>query len=120
MENNRLEQLEALKTLSGVNDRLLNNLPTIIEELSGHRQPDTDTYLKNIVDSINWEIMVINATSSVLSEVSTQMDKEDFNQKVLELSTALPTNADPEIASALQALIPCFQLLGEIVEEVTE
>lgn len=120
MENNRMEQLEALKILSGVNERLVKNLPTLIDELSGQRQPDTDTYLKNVVDSINWEIMVINAASSLLSESSTQMDKEDFNAKMLALGSVLPSNDDRTIAAALQELIPCFELLGNIVREITD
>ena len=53
MENTRIEQLEALETLIEFNSRLLRNLPTIISELSGNRQEDTDNYLKTIIDAIN-------------------------------------------------------------------
>ena len=42
METNRMEQMEALETMAQFNDRLLHNLPTIIDELSGGRKADTD------------------------------------------------------------------------------
>lgn len=120
MESNRMEQSEALKTLEAFNERLVKNLPTIIDELSGNRQPDTDTYLKNIIDAINWEISVVNATLDLINEGETRFQKEDFNQKVQALSTALSSNTDAQIASAFQELLPCFELLGKIVKEVIE
>jgi len=118
METNRMEQLEALETLSRFNDRLLKNLPTIISELSEGRQPDTDTYLRNIIDAINWEITVMNATSALLAEGNTPIDKEGFNQSILALSAALSSETDSEIASALQNLIPHFETLGTAAKEV--
>lgn len=118
MENNRMEQFEALKTLTEFNERLVNNLPTIIDELSGNRQPDTDTYLKNIIDAINWEISVVNATLDVINEGENRLQKEDFNQKILALSSAMTSNIDSEIAAALQNLSPLFHQLGSAVKAV--
>ena len=118
MEKNRTEQLEALNTLAEFNGRLVKNLPTIVSELSGNRQPDTDTYLKNMIDAINWEIEVVNATLDVINEGETRIDKEDFNQKILALSSALTSNIDSKIAAALQDLTPLFQQLGNAVKEV--
>ncbi|MCM1302710.1 MAG: molecular chaperone [Lachnospiraceae bacterium] len=119
METNRTEQLEALETLSQFNDRLLKNLPTIISELSGKRQPDTDTYLKSILDAINWEINVMNATSDLLAEGETPIDKENFNQSILALNAALSSETDSEISDAFRNLIPHFEALGAAAKEVT-
>lgn len=119
METSRLEQLEALETLIQFNERLLKNLPTIADELSEARQPDTDTYLKSILNAINWEITVMNATSALLAEGSTPIDKESFNQSILALSTALSSKTDSETAVALRNLIPHFEALGTAAKEVT-
>ena len=119
METNRIEQLEALETLSQFNDRLIKNLPTLISELSGGRQPDTDTYLKSILDAINWEINIMNATSALLAEGNTPVDKENFNQSILALSDALSSGTDSRIADALRDLIPHFEALGAAAGEVT-
>ena len=113
------EQLEALETLAEFNDRLIKNLPTIISELSGNRQTDTDQYLKNIIDAINWEISVTNSTLAILNNEHTRIDKETFNQKMLTLNSAISTKADSEIAAALENLIPYFKQLGAAVKEVT-
>lgn len=118
METNKIEQMEALETLAQFTDRLLGNLPTIINELSGSRQPDTDTYLKNIVDVIGWEISVMNATSSLLEEAQTHMDKEKFNQSILALNAAIAAREDQAIAAALQDLVPHFETLAAAAREV--
>jgi len=120
MENSKLEKLEALEALAEFNDRLLKNLPTIISELSGSRQPDTDKYLKNIIDAINWEISVTNSTLDVINENQVRLDKEGFNQKVLALGSALSSNADSQIAVALQDLAPYFQQLSDAAKEVIQ
>lgn len=118
METNVMEQMEALQTLAQFNDRLLKNLPTIISELTENRKPDTDVYLKNIIDIIGWEISVINATSPLLEKAQTHMDKEHFNQSVLALNEALSSGADAKVAAALRDLIPHFETLKTAAEEV--
>lgn len=119
METNRMEQLEALGILSDFNDRLLQNLPTIIDELSGKRQADTDAYLQNILDSINWEIVVTSNSLDLLNEGRVRIEKEIFNQRVMALSNALSAKNDSEIATALQDLISCFEQLGNAAKEIT-
>lgn len=118
MESNKSEQLEALETLCQVNDRLLKNLPTIIDELSGERQSDTDKYLTSVVDTINWEITVLNATAALLEEEGAAFDKECFNQSVNTLGAALSAKKDAEIAEALQGLIPHFETLGAEIKSI--
>lgn len=120
MENITAEQLEALETLSEFNERLIKNLPTIVSELSGNRQPDTDKYLKNIIDAINWEISVTNSTLTILNGEKMRVNKESFNQKMLALNSAVSSNTDSEIAAALEDLIPCFEQLGSAAKEVIQ
>ena len=118
MENITAEQMEALETMAEFNDRLLKNLPTIIEELSGNRQEDTDQYQKSIIDAINWEIAVTNSTLDVLNQEKMRVDREDFNRKMQDLNAALSSGRDAGIADALKALIPCSEQLGAAAREV--
>ena len=118
METSTMEQMEALQVLAQFNDRLIKNLPTIISELTENRKPDTDEYLKNIIEVIGWEIYVINATASVLAGAQTHMDKEHFNQSVTALNEALSAKSDSGIAAALQDLIPHFETLKAAAEEI--
>ena len=59
MEENRLEQKEALQTLVEFNERLVKNMNIIVKELSGQRLDDTDKFLKGILDAVNWEVQVM-------------------------------------------------------------
>jgi len=118
MGNISAEKLEALETMAEFNERLLKNLPTLITELSGYRQPDTEQYQKSIMDAINWEISVTNSTLEVLNQDKVRVDKEDFNGKVIALNSALSSKEDSEIADALKALVPCFEELGDAIQEI--
>ena len=84
MEDNRTEQTEALETLLKFNGRLINNMQIIVKELSGNRLEDTDKFLKSILDAINWEIQVVNGTMDVLNEGEERVNKETFNDALLE------------------------------------
>ena len=97
MGNITAEQLEALETMAEFNERLLKNLPTLITELSGYRQPDTEQYQ---------------------NQDKVRVDKEDFNGKVIALNSALSSKEDSEIADALKALVPCFEELGDAIQEI--
>lgn len=115
---NRAEQKEALETLVEFNERLIKNMTIIIKELSGERLDDTDKFLNGIVSAINWEVQVMNGTMELLNEGKTRIDKEEFNQKILELSSAIEKKDDEKQAEAIQNLIPAFELLEEAAKEV--
>ena len=118
MEDNRKEQLEALEILKEFNVRLLKNMNIIIKELSGERLDDTDVFLKGIIDGINWEVQVVNGTLSLLNEGKERINKEEFNNKILELSKALKAKDDAKQAEAIRDLIPAFESLEEAAKEV--
>ena len=118
MEQNREEQKEALETLIEFNQRLVKNMNIIVKELSGQRLDDTDKFLKSILDAINWEVQVMNGTMDLLNEAKERINKEEFNSKITELSTALKEKDDVKQAAAIQNLIPSFELLEAAAREV--
>lgn len=119
MEDNRAEQKEALETLVDFNERLVKNMNIIIKELSGERLDDTDKFLKGIIDAVNWEIEVMNGTMELLNEEKQRIDKEKFNEKIMDLGSALKEKDDAKIADAIRNLIPEFENLGIAAKEVT-
>lgn len=119
MEDYRTQQKEALEILVEFNERLLKNMGIIVKELSGKRLDDTDKFLKGIVDAMNWEIQVMNATMEILNEGKERIDKQQFNDKILVLSSAIKEKNDVKCAEAMQALIPEFENLGAVAKEVT-
>lgn len=118
MEKNRKDQQEALETLIGFNERLIKNMGIIIEELSGKRLEDTDVFLKDIINAMNWEIEVMNGTLSLLNEGEERVDKEKFNSKVVKFGDSIKGKDDVEIAEAIKDLIPEFETLGKAAKEV--
>ena len=118
MEENRLEQKEALQTLVEFNERLVKNMNIIVKELSGQRLDDTDKFLKGILDAVNWEVQVMNGTMELLNEGKERINKEEFNNKILELSKALKAKDDAKQAEAIRDLIPAFESLEEAAKEV--
>ena len=119
MIENRAEQKEALETLIKFNTRLVANMKTIEAELSGNRQEDTDAFLTDIINAMNWEIQVMNGTMELLNEDKPRIDKEAFNEKVQTLGSAIAAKDDARMAEAFTELIPVFEALGKAAEEVT-
>jgi len=120
MEDNRVEQKEALETLVEFNERLVKNMGIIISELSGQRMEDTDKFLKSIIDAMNWEIAVMNGTMQLLNEGKERICKDAFNQKVMSFGDAIKEKDDKRMAKALEMLVPEFAKLGDAAKEVLE
>lgn len=116
--NNRMEQKEALETLVEFNTRLINNMKIIVKELSGNRLDDTNVFLQDILNAINWEVQVMNGTMALLNEDVQYIDKEDFNEKIIALGNAVNAKDDAKMAEAFEQIIPLFEKLGERANEV--
>lgn len=118
MEDNKKEQVEALEVLLEFNDRLVRNMNIIVKELSGERLDDTDKFLRSIIDAVNWEIQVVNGTMEVLNEGKERVNKEAFNEKIVDLSKAIERNDDAKMAEEFKKVIPVFEELGKSAREV--
>ena len=118
MEDNRAEKLEALETLATFNDKVVKNVGILVKELSGQRLDDTDKFQTSIINAINWEIQVLNATLDVLNEGKERIVKEVFNEKVIALGAAIETKEDQKIADAFCALEAELERLGAAAKEV--
>lgn len=118
MEDNRVEQREALEVLVEFNDKLVHNMRMIVKELSGERLDDTDKFLKGIIDAINWEIQVVNGTMDLLNEGAERLNKESFNNSIIALSDAIASKDDGRIAKEFEDVIPVFEQLGKAAREV--
>lgn len=118
MENSRSEQMEALKTLEEFNGKLVGNMKSLVNELSGNRLDDTDKLLKTVIDSLNWEINVVNLTMEVLNDGKTRVDKDDFNKSVSALSEAISSGDDYKMANQFREVIKVFEGLDVAIKEV--
>lgn len=118
MEDRRTEQIEALQTLAEYNQKVLKNIPILVRELKGERLEDTDKFLKAIVNAINWEVEVLNATLDVINEKEKKVSKEKVNDKILALSEALKAQNENEQAEAFEQLVPELENIEQAIREV--
>ncbi len=118
MENSRSEQMEALKVLEEFNGRLISNMKSLVNELSGNRLEDTDKLLKTVIDSLNWEIQVVKSTMDVLNDGTTRVDKDSFNKAIVSLSEAISSGDDNRMAGQFQETIKVFENLDLAVKAV--
>lgn len=117
MDNNRNEQVEALKVLLEFNGRLVNNMKALVRELSGNRLEDTDKLLKSVIDALNWEIQIVNSTMEVLNDGEERIDKAAFNGVIISLSEAIASKDDLKMAEQFRQVIYVFEKLETAVEE---
>ena len=111
MENQRREQLEALEIFVEYNERVLKNIHILVKELSGQRLYDTDKFLTDIINAINWEVEVVNLTMDILNEGKVRVVKEEMNEKIVALANALKEKDDVKIAEAFERLVPVLEAL---------
>lgn len=102
MDDYRQQQVEALHAAHEYSAKIINGINNVTTELRGVRLPDTDAYLKEIVNGLNWLIEVTNRTLDVINENELLIDKERVNVAVNKLGTALSQNDDEQIAGALE------------------
>lgn len=118
MEDKRAEQMEALQTLEEYNEKVLKNIPILVRELRGAHLEDTDKFLQGVINAVNWEVQVLNATMDVINENQERVSKETVNQKIMSLSDALRTKDELAQAEAFEQLLPELENIGKAIGEV--
>ena len=84
--------------------KISNALNNLMEELNGHRQPDTDEYMKSTLNGLNWIVEVYNGTKDLINKDSVVINKEEVNKSVLALNAANNANDDAARVEALKGL----------------
>ena len=109
MSDNRNEQIEALQALLEYNPRLIHGMQAVTVELEGNRKPDTDEFLKAVINGMNWEIQIVNGTKEVIDEQDVVIDRQTMNESFKEFSDAYARKDDYAMAVLFfQKLIPFF------------
>lgn len=112
MENKSIkqQQLEALEELYHYSQKLIPAIETIITELKGEKQEDTDEFLKSIINGINWIIEIFNRTKDLVNIEEVVIEKEVINDGILRFGEAVKSKDDSGVAEALNDKILPFIL----------
>ena len=114
MDNMQAEKQEALQVLGEYLEKLIPGMKTLSEELKGDSQPDTDDFQKQCIDGLNWVIEIYNRVSDVIDSEKINAAKQEFNNRLGELGTAIREKEDAKIAELIEtAVIPFLEDLKE-------
>ena len=121
MQDNRTEQIEALNTAKDYCIRLYKGVNALADELRTGRLPDTEEYMKTVINGINWVFEVYNATKDLINENCDYIDKDKVNAGAVELGKAVADNDDEKAADKLENVIAPFILdFQKVVDKVNE
>ena len=108
------EKREAVEVAREYLEKLIPGMETLCGELKGDRQPDTDDFQKQCIDGLNWVIEVYNRTRDVMDTEKIHVEKQELNEKLMELGTAIKDKEDGKIAQMLEdVVIPFLKDLKE-------
>lgn len=102
MQDREQLQREVLKELIAYSDNLIPALQMIIEELRGEDKGDTESFLNEVINGINWEIEVYNQCASLINEKSSYIDKKAMISAVNNLGAVLKEGDTAQIADCLE------------------
>lgn len=102
MDERRRNQLDALQTLIKYSDGLIPALQKLIMELRMDLQDDTEDFLGEVINGINWEIEVYNQCSVMINERSSYIDKKNMIGAVKNLGVSLNSGNFDQIADCLE------------------
>lgn len=114
MDNLQEQKKEALQALDEYLQKLIPGMGTLCGELRGDRQPDTDVFLNQCMDGLNWSIEVYNRVSDVLDGNLIHSSKQEINAGLVALGEAIRNKEDGKIADVLEnAVVPFLKDLEE-------
>ncbi|MDO5155346.1 MAG: hypothetical protein Q4D51_05220 [Eubacteriales bacterium] len=95
-------QRDALNELVIYSNHLIPALQTIIKELREDVHADTNAFLGEVINGINWEIEVYNQCAGLINEKGNYIDKKAMITAVTNLGKTLQSNDSSKIADCLE------------------
>lgn len=121
MEEREQLQLEVLKELITYSDNLIPALQVLIEELRAGSQEDTNTFLNDVINGINWEIEVFNQCMSLINEKGSYIDKKLMIAAVGNLGNSLREGDTLRVADCLETdFLPFLNKLDLAAKQVVK
>ena len=118
MDNMQEQKKEALQAVDEYLQKLIPGMGTLCGELRGGRQPDTDVFLNQCIDGLNWVIEAYNRASDVLDAEKIHISKQEVNGRLTDLGAAIRDKEDGKIAEILEsAIVPFLKELSEAIEQ---
>ena len=115
MDEIRQQQIEALQMGCDYIEKLIPAMKEILPELRGEEKPDTQEYLNQQMDGLNFVIDIMNATMALINEKETVLIRDNMEEKVQALNKALGARDHAGIADALEHdILPMIDVFRQI------
>lgn len=115
MDEIRAQQIEVLEFAISYIPKLGQAIKEILPELQGEEKPDTQDYLKQIIDGINMVIEIANGTLDFINEKEVLINKDGIEEKVQLLSRACLARDNGQIALELETgMLPFLDIFYQI------
>ncbi len=108
MEDIKVQQIEALKMADEYLRKLIPSMEEVIGELNGEEKEDTQEYLEQVIEGLNFMIDTFNVTMSLINEEKIVIDKDEINREVLNLSDAMISRNYRQAATVMDSGILPF------------
>lgn len=102
MDEREQLQREVLKELISYSERLIPAVQMVIEELRNKENEDTNEFMNEVINGINWEIEVYNQCASLINSQSNYIDKKAMIVAVTNLGQCLSGDDDLKVAECFE------------------
>lgn len=96
-------QKTVLRELVKYSDSLIPALQIMIDELRAGNLEDTEDFLNDVINGINWEIEVYNQCAGLINERSSYIDKKSMIRAVQHLGIALNSEDQLVVADVFES-----------------
>lgn len=125
MSDIKKEQEEALVTVYEYIEKLFAAIPKVCGELRAGGLPDTQEYLKAILNGVNFVTEVFNRTMDYVNADKQRLDKEVLNGYVIKFMEDYKQSLPAVTADALENyiltyLMEFYDAIGEVCPEVKD
>lgn len=119
MDELKQQQIEALQVAEPYCEKMAIELEKLIEEYTSKKLPDTDEYMKHILNGLNWLFEVYNGTQDLVKEGSVAVDKDAVNQSVMVFNEGMKVDDDMKKAEGLKGILVFVNSLEEASKKLT-
>lgn len=121
MSEREFLQKDALRELITYSNHLIPALQVVIKELREDIHEDTNSFLGEVINGINWEIEVYNQCVSLFNEKGSYIDKKMMITAVKNLGKVLDSGDCRKIADCLeQDFLPFLNQLALVAQIVVD
>ena len=119
MDELKQQQIEALQAAEPYCEKIGTELDKLIKEYTTQKLPDTDEYMKHILNGLNWLFEVYNGTQDLVNAGAVVVDKDAVNQSVIAFNEGMKADDDMAKAEGLKGILTFVRTFEDAAKKLT-